>query len=208
MKRSITLLSILLALAILVAPVRAKGAVDRITVSGPGLDEPIVLGKDTPEMETLNPWFGGFLGEMVEALPKGPLYTVDFYMNFSASGAADMRHIYTATYIPDPAGGAGYFYIPGRGDKEYELNKGTIMAAERDGKWHRASDSWEAALGPALAAAGIAGSNDTAGQSALPVSRPALVSALVVALLIAAGFAWRRHGVRTLVRPIAKTPER
>lgn len=181
MKRSNLLLSCLLALMMLVAPVRAKGAVDRITVSGPGLDQPIVLDRDMPEMETLNPWFGGFLGELVEAPPNGPIYTVDFYMNFSSGETADLRRIYTATYVPNPAGGAGYFYIPGSGDEGYELNKGTIMAAERDGRWHRASARWEAAVGPALRAAGI-----TSGPAAAPPAPPLLEAAILAALLVVA----------------------
>ena len=103
-------------------------------------------------MQALNPWFAGYLDGIVETAPKGPVYTVDFLMNASSVDKAELQHIYTAEDVPDPAGGAGYFYIPGSGDNEYALNKGTIMAAERDGMWHRASERWEAAVGPALPA--------------------------------------------------------
>lgn len=181
MKRSITLVVLWLAIALLAAPVQAKGDVDRITIAGPGLKNPILLTKErTPEMNVLNPWFAGYLDGFVETAPKGPIYTVDFYMNISSGETADLRHIYRAQYVPDPAGGAGYFYIPGSGDEGYGLNKGTIMAAERDGMWHRASDRWEEAVGPGLHAAGI-----TPGTVAAPGSPP-LPEALILTVLLLA----------------------
>jgi hypothetical protein len=211
MKRSISLILICLVLALLAAPVQAKGAVDRITLSGPGLDVPIVLSKqDTLGMEALNPWMGGFLAGVVEAPAKGPAYTVDFFMNVASGDTAELRHIYTAEYVPDPAGGPGYFYIPGSGDDGYELNKGTIMAAERDGMWHRASALWESAVGPALRAAGLDLVTPAAAPSApaatLPLPGLAIVAGLLVAATVAVAIYRRRRRRRLLAGRLKKAP--
>jgi hypothetical protein len=197
-------------MALPAAPVQAKGDVDRITLSGPGLDKPIVLNKEgTPEMGAFNPWLGGYLDGVVKAPPKAPSYTADFFMNVSSGDTVKLRHIYTAEYVPDPAGGAGYFYIPGSGDEGYELNKGTIMAAERDGMWHRASAQWESAVGPALRAAGVTSSTaatPSAPAAALPLPGPAILAGLLVAATVVVVIFRRGRRRRLLASRLTKAP--
>ena len=56
---------------------------------------------------------------------------------------------YVVHYGIDGSGQA-YIYLPGRGEPSYSRNVSTILRDGQDGRWHRASAEWSAAIEPYL----------------------------------------------------------
>lgn len=116
----------------------AKGPADKITISGPGLSEPIEI-TDARILEKFSPWGEAFFDERQGFLAESPVvdasYQVQFFMR---DQGGELRLSYIFEYAP---GDPGYIHLPGKGDKDYEINKGTIMRRE-DGGWLYASEGW------------------------------------------------------------------
>ena len=131
-------LIIILALATVPGDVVAKGPVDEIEIIGPALSRAVEV-TEGPELGEFNPWGQLFLGERVDAQPSvSQPATVTMY---SKDESGRLEPLYKFSYYPDERG--GFIYVPGRGDADYELNKGTIIT-QNDGKWFQASVRWEA----------------------------------------------------------------
>ena len=139
----------------LTAQVYAKGPVDKITLAGEGLTEPIEI-TDAESLAPFDPWMRGFIdwnrGRIAEPPPVEEAYEVSFHL-------ADRGTIYVMQYLTDTLGGPGYIYIPGPGDPWYSLNMGTIMGGSSDawdpnGKWHHAKLSWGMLVQKALNSTG------------------------------------------------------
>ena len=202
------------------SPVLAKGPVDKITLTGPGLTNPIEI-TDPESLAPFNPWTRGFIdwgrGLVTEPPPAEQTYTVSLYLR--ARGV-----IYVLQYSPDPSGGPGYLYIPGRGDPWYSLNIGTILTGDSDawnpnGKWQYATSDWDALMQRALREdRGLTGRSDSlpaepvtevavAAGTPVPIPMPASLStnaitiaklwvlalAAVGLLTVATGLLWLRH---------------
>ena len=116
----------------------AKGAPDKITISGGGLAEPIAI-TDRKTLEDWSPWAAKFIdwgrGTITEPPPIERPYDVFFYVGD--------HMIYAVQYEPNLAGERGYIYLPGPQDRWYKLNIGTIIQDGHDGKWHYASSAWD-----------------------------------------------------------------
>ena len=114
----------------------AKGTVEMIAVSGPGLDKPLEI-TDRNSLYPFNPWSRGFIdwGRGIISNPDPGLqtYEVQFYLDRDESPIAVIE------YSPEPHGGPGYVHIPpsdlntGQGDSDYW---------DPIGKWHHATRAW------------------------------------------------------------------
>jgi hypothetical protein len=122
----------------------AKGPADKITISGPGLVEPVEM-TDPQSLERFSPWgdefFDSYLGVLAEPPKPDTTYQVRIYVG--------QRDPYTFQYAPLYP---GYVYLPGRGDEWYETNIGTINRPGLDGHWLYASAGWHDAAQPLLPA--------------------------------------------------------
>jgi hypothetical protein len=134
---------------LVVAPnaLEAKGPTVKLTLTGPGLarsieiTDPVLLGGS-------NVYEGGFIGRTLSAAPnaKTPRYTVAFDVQLPDWQGAGVKTMYAVTVARDAGTGAMWLYLPGRGDAGYALNVRTILRDTHDGRWHRPSPAWAAAL--------------------------------------------------------------
>jgi hypothetical protein len=119
----------------------AKGAPDKITISGGGLAEPITI-TDRTILADWSPWGAKFIdwgrGTITEPPSIQRSYDVFFYLGDHL--------IYAVQYAPALAGERGYIYLPGPQDRWYKLNIGTIIQDGHDGNWHYASSGWDAQM--------------------------------------------------------------
>ena len=114
----------------------AKGTVEMIAVSGPGLDKPLEI-TDRNSLEPFLPWSRGFIdwgrGIISDPDPGLQTYEVQFYLD------RDEPPTFVLEYSPEPHGGPGYVHIPpsdlntGQGDSDYW---------DPTGKWHHATRGW------------------------------------------------------------------
>lgn len=79
-------------------------------------------------------WSQGPTAEPPQRLPR---YEVSFYANMPSE-----RLIYVVSYAFDAATGHGYVYLPGRSDKNYYLNVGTILRGV-EGNWFHSWAQWD-----------------------------------------------------------------
>ena len=198
--------AVLVALYLLVAlpatVVSAKGPVGRITISGPGLTDPVEV-KSAAMLSNFDPWGRQFIAwdrGVAPTAPQGqPSYAIAFYRDESGRGSP----IYVFDYVPRSPRGPGYIHLPGPGDSRYALNAGTVVGATSsdrwnpDGKWQYATDEWDAAVLQELRTYGVdvfagdaAGEGQAGGTAAIlgPASSFLLLGVLVLA---AVGGAYR-----------------
>lgn len=98
-----------------------------------------------PEVLALSHVFAGqFIGAPAES-PGSNLtrYTVVFDIQ-TLSGVK--LEAYTVQYVFDESTGKAFVYLPGRGDASFRRNISTILREGHDGRWHRASAKWGAAI--------------------------------------------------------------
>lgn len=161
-------LLLLLVLLVLATPVMAKGPVDKITIEGPSLAEPIEI-TDPDILSRFDPWGGQFIGT------GGPLagppphikepYLVKFYLE-NQQGDLALRYVFY--YYFNTAGTTGYIYLPGPGEPYHQTNAGTIIRGTSDGRWHKAIPGWDDVMVDVVAEAGevsgFAGMNSAWGR--------------------------------------------
>ncbi len=86
----------------------------------------------------------------VSAPPKGlPRYEVFFYANF---GNNEEKPVYGVSYEYDRLARRGYVYLPGKGEKCWQLNVGSIFRG-LEGNWFSAWNLWEDVATPRIAKA-------------------------------------------------------
>jgi len=142
--------------ALLMAPsgLSAKGATERIVISGGDLPAPIEItdpvviqrfriwagpGTSSNEPQSLNAdWSRG----AAKPLEGAPVYQVSFVTT---------RGPYVVRYAID-AGNRGYVYLPGKADAEYEHNVWLILRGV-EGAWFHARSEWEDLANPLIAKA-------------------------------------------------------
>jgi hypothetical protein len=155
MKRMVGALPIIF-LLLLPARLFAKGDTVKITIQGADLKTPIQI-TDRKVLANVQVWSGlgtsssepGFKPKAPSFIidwsqgptaepPKGlPRYEVSFYANMPSE-----RLIYVVSYAFDAATGHGYVYLPGRSDKNYYLNVGTILRGV-EGNWFHSWTQWD-----------------------------------------------------------------
>lgn len=142
--------SIVIALALCTAVAAAADypevkSTTMITVSAAHLTEPFEI-VDEFVLARSNVYAGAFIGEI--APPPGatlPRYTLTFDIQ-TLDGIK--KAAYTVQYSVDSATGEGFVYLPGPGDAEHRRNISTILRQGHDGRWHRATDDWNAVVYP------------------------------------------------------------
>ena len=122
----------------------AKGTVEMISVSGPGLNEPVEI-TDRNSLEPFLPWSRDFIdwgrGIISDPAPGLRNYEVQFYLD------RDEPPVAVIEYSPEPHGGPGYVHAPpstlnpGMGDSDYW---------DPNGKWHHATRAWGLLMQKAL----------------------------------------------------------
>ena len=160
MKRLFTSVFSLLLLIGIPASLSAKGRTVRIIIRGTDLKTPIEI-TDPTVLANFNVWTGpgtssneskGFIVDwsrgVIPAPPKGlRLYEVFFCADF---GSHEEKPVYVVSYEFDPSTRRGYLYLPGKGDKWWQLNVGTIFRS-LEGNWFSAWSVWEDVARPLIA---------------------------------------------------------
>jgi hypothetical protein len=139
MKACLTLL-VFAALAA-ASPAHAKGSPDLIVISGGGLARAVEI-TDPASLRAFDPWSGQFADWKQDAVAEPACYRrsyeVLFYMKWpgrkSPLDRGELKMIYATRYCF--ADDAGYVYLPA-GDEAPHVNMGTIIRADRSGKWSR-----------------------------------------------------------------------
>ena len=95
-----------------------------------------------------NVYAGTFIGDQAEVPnPSLTRYTISFDIQ-TLEGVKTAA--YVVQYCVDGATGQAFVYLPGRGEPAYRRNVSTILREGKDGRWHRASEQWSAAIQPYL----------------------------------------------------------
>ena len=154
----------------------AKGKVEMIAVSGPGLDKPVEI-TDRFALEPFFPWGRAFIdwGRGIIPDPARGLqtYEVQFYL----VGGGESPD-YVLEYRPEPHGGPGYVQIPasdlttGLGDSDYW---------DPTGKWHHATRAWGLLMQKALEGMPAAGQLDGSRIDKVTLAGPGLLGTIEVA---------------------------
>jgi hypothetical protein len=164
MKRMFALPMMLLVLA---SPARlfAKGETTKITIQGADLQTPICV-TDRKILAKIHVWSGPGTGSSRPGFnPNAPSFIVDWSQGPTAEPPKGLPHyevlfyadlaterlIYVVSYAFDAATGHGYVYLPGRSDKNYRLNVGTIFRGV-EGTWFRSWNQWDDIARPLIQA--------------------------------------------------------
>jgi hypothetical protein len=119
----------------------------RLTVSRFGLAQAIEI-TDPAVLALSNVFAGTFIGEpATEPDAEWPRYAVAF--DIQARDGIKVS-AYVVAYCVNRWTGEGFVYLPGARDAVYRRNIATILRSGQEGRWHRASDPWSAALHPYL----------------------------------------------------------
>jgi len=147
-------------------PILAKLETVRVTITGSDLPMPLEI-TDKSSLTGFNIWSGpgNFKIEngvkipivhdgsimwsqgTVPEPPKGlPQHEISFY-----GGSPEERIIYVMIYEYDPTSKKGYIYLPGKGEKWYDVNVRSIYRGV-EGHWFRASEEFDHQIGAVIAA--------------------------------------------------------
>jgi hypothetical protein len=130
------------------ASVTAKGTTVKLSITGPGLKEPLVV---TDAAALVYVWSNDFIGPVSGAPDSAlPRYQVSFHVQPIRS--SDVRVMYVVQYVVDPRTREAFVYLPGRGEQGYRLNVGTMLRDNDDGRWHRAPQAWSRPISDRLSA--------------------------------------------------------
>ena len=150
----------------------AKGTVEMIAVSGPGLDKPVEI---TDIVTPFNPWSRDFIdwgrGVIPNPDPGLQTYEVQFYLE------RGQRPVSVIEYRPEPHGGPGYVHVPpsnlnpGVGDSDYW---------DPFGKWHHATREWGLLMQKALEGRPNAGQTDGSRIGRVTLAGPGLAGTIDV----------------------------
>jgi len=164
MKRVIASVLAFLVLVSIPTPLFAKGEIVKVTIKGADLKNLMeitdlkVLGDANVDV-----WAGpgvrvngkeqteGFIIDwpqgVVAELPRGlQHYEVSFYAK-----SEEVRLVYVVSYDYNPSTEQGFIYLPGKGEKWFNLNCGTICHGDAfEGNWFRATKAWENAVRPLI----------------------------------------------------------
>ena len=102
-----------------------------------------------PEVLALSHVFAGtFIGEPT---PAPDSVFARHTVVFDIQTQQGVKHgAYSVQFVFDDSTGEAFVYLPGRGEPAYRSNISTIIRDGQDGRWHRASVDWTAALHPYL----------------------------------------------------------
>lgn len=164
MKRVTGAVFCLLVIVNATAPVFAKGATTKITITGGGLQRPVEI-RDPEVLKNFNVWSGpgtfannvegteGFIIDWASGAvtdrPNGlRTFELSFYVRYANRPFSEQpdQLAYIVSYAVDPVTAQGYVYLPGRSDAPYRLNTKALYRG-REGNWFRANAAWQTAFG-------------------------------------------------------------
>lgn len=167
MKRTSSVLLILLLAIAVPTPLLAKGQIVKIAITGADLMVPIEI-TDFGNLKDVN--VNVWAGPSVRI--NGEVQTEGFIIDWPRGAAADhpsglqqyevafyakldeVRLVYVVSYDSSPSFEQGYIYLPGRHDKWFNLNCGTICHGDGfEGNWFRATKAWDSAARSLIARA-------------------------------------------------------
>ena len=126
----------------------AKAKTAKLTVSGPGISQPIELTHQ--DAISAGVWSGTFIDRRagpVEAPSADiPRYMVQFHVNVRVD---ELRMVYVVYYAWDAANGRALVQLPAVEDEWSRLNDSTIARCCR-GQWYYATDPWGQTIRAAL----------------------------------------------------------
>lgn len=134
-----------IAALMLAVPIYAKAPLQRITISGGGLAEPITL-TDPEALALSNPWHGAIAhwsADLTPPLEDRPAYEITLHARLRGP---EVKPTYHLRYVKGDRGAPGSVYLPGRGEAGYPDNVSIIYREGHDGHWHVATAAWEAAI--------------------------------------------------------------
>jgi hypothetical protein len=103
---------------------------------------------DPPLLALSNVFAGTFIGTpATEPDPSWTRYTIAFDVQ-TLRGVKQAA--YVIYYSTNRSTGEGFIYLPGRGDGPYRRNISTILRDGQDGRWHRTTEAWSAAINARL----------------------------------------------------------
>jgi hypothetical protein len=130
---------------VLPPPSYAKAPLEKIVVSGPGLEKPQTV-TDGELLKLANPWFGHF-ADWGKVLPAGSAghqgYEVVLYARLDED---ELKPVYRSWYLPSQGGQSGQIYLPGKGEPAYQRNVSSILREGNDGHWQAATPEWESGI--------------------------------------------------------------
>ena len=158
-KRALSSLLTILMMLVCAPAAYFKGSPDKITIRGGKLARTIEI-TDRESLKGFDPWSGQFIdwnkGFVANPPDRNYTFEVFFYKKWpgrhSRYDQGDLKLIYALRYYPGRNGEPGYIYLPGKGEAFYDLNIGTIIRKDHDGRWLFASSAWEALFKRALMA--------------------------------------------------------
>ncbi len=147
MKNVVTRWTTVVVIAVgLLVTLSAKGPTVKLTITGPGLTQPLEV--TTPDA-LAHVWGDDFIGSpATEPDTQLPRHMVSFHVQPNGSG--DARVMYVIQYARNPNTGEGFVYLPGPGEEWYWLNVGTIHRQSHNGRWHHAVDRWNEAISASI----------------------------------------------------------
>ena len=152
--------------------VLAKGTVEMIAVSGPGLDKPVEI---TDIVTPFNPWSRDFIdwgrGIIPDHDPSLQTYEVQFHLDRDESPIALIE------YSPEPHGGPGYVNIP---PLDLNTEQGDSDYWDPIGKWHHATREWGLLMQKALEGRPNAGQTDGSRIDRVTLAGPGLAGTIDV----------------------------
>ena len=163
--------AVCVSLALLIAPVVAKGPTTRIVIKDLDrgnvseitdrsvLDQfQVWAGRGTysgpPDRTTegtqgfIIDWQAGVVDQRPSQLRR---YEISFYVTRQTAGVSPVADApaeelaYVVLYENDPSTEQGYVYLPGRADEHFRLNVRTILRGV-EGQWLRANRAWQSAM--------------------------------------------------------------
>jgi hypothetical protein len=130
-------------------PAAAKKPIEKITISGAGLETPVEV-TDEAALRLSNPWWGRFIdwnARPVDRPRETPVYDVTLHARLRSP---ELRPIYQFRYAPGTNGRRGLVYLPGKGEPGHRQNVSIILRSGHDGNWNPAGTDWEARIKAAL----------------------------------------------------------
>ena len=146
MTNSKSLFAIAIALLLPVSAM-AKARTVQLSITGPGLSEPIHT--TAPSAISASVWGGNFIeldgGPVPEPDISLPRYYIHFWVEASSwqeAPADSVQMKYVVWYVWEPIEERAFLYLPGQSDTWYRTNVRSIFRSGNEGNWFFASDMW------------------------------------------------------------------
>ena len=170
MQHRFAILCGLVAMCVASPSLGAKGDMLRIEIRGATVTGSVAI--TDPKIQNFHVWTGpgvndvavedaeGFIanwknGAVPDPAARVPRYELSWYASChqgSNCRSAQPSLVYVVVYARDPSSGHGFVYLPGRGERAYDLNVRSIYRGpDVEGHWFRTTESWDRFVDPLIA---------------------------------------------------------